>query len=136
MREKAFQRRLVNNLRQYGHIQSHEDMCSPDIPDVSYGINSVNGWIELKKRSKWPARESTVVSMDHEVTPGQLNWLEARGKAAGQCFIMVQVQTYYFLFHWQRAKYIGHLKKKDMFPYCQAWWKGSIDYDELVKELT
>lgn len=65
------------------HAQRHEDSISPDIPDVSFTLNAVSGWIELKQSPTC----STRPRMIPKLRPGQINWMHARCLKGGKCWI-------------------------------------------------
>lgn len=69
------------------HLTRHEDECTPGIPDVSYGLWGVNGWIELKAYTKWPVRIDKVKFSN--LKPEQKNWIRNRYQAGGKVFLGV-----------------------------------------------
>lgn len=82
--------------------QRHEDKYATGVPDVSFGIGGVQGWIELKVVSGWPARSATIISLP-TFSPDQRNWLNRRHAKGGHCFILLQVNRTYLLFTGDRA---------------------------------
>jgi hypothetical protein len=118
-------------------VQSHEDIHSEGIPDLSYGVDGVNGWIELKQIKQWPVMEKTTVKPEH-YTAQQVNWLRRRGKKGGFCYILVKVgKDDYFLFSWQEARLLKNgITKEDYFLDCIKHWSKNIDTKELLHCLT
>lgn len=57
------------------HTQFHEDKYEKGVPDMSYGKDWVNGWIEFKFG-------------DHKLEPEQRRFLHHRGRKGGFCFLM------------------------------------------------
>lgn len=117
--------------------QSHEDRYSEGIPDLSYGIDGVNGWIELKQIEKWP-QATDALAKPKKFTAAQINWLSRRGKKGGYCFIAVKVgDRDYFIFTHHQAKTIaGGATKEWYFNNAIKKWHGSIKPDQLKEVLT
>ena len=72
---------------------SVENPACPGTPDVQF----IDGWLELKFKEKWPAREDTTVRIEH-FSPQQRIWLlrryltcEKRGTRHGQVFLLLYV---------------------------------------------
>lgn len=113
-------------------VQRHEDKYSVGIPDISYGSEGVNGWIELKAYNKWPNG-----SLPH-FTSKQANWLTNRGKKGGLCFILIRVKTTILIFNWRlahdlRCKVWDECSLKNSALYA---WDGSFDRKEFLKIIT
>lgn len=73
--------------------QRHEDRHSPDVPDVSFAMQGIDGWLELKTLAAWPKRSTTQVYLEH-LTSGQVNWLERRGsRGSGRVWLLLAVGT-------------------------------------------
>lgn len=71
--------------------QRHEDRYCQDIPDVSFGLQGIDGWIELKTIKAWPKRVGTPLNIPH-LTAGQVNWIEARYAHGGRnSFLLLAV---------------------------------------------
>lgn len=135
--------KLENRLKQYlvdivgtrWDVQSHEDRFSLGIPDLSYGARGVNGWIELKQVRKWPKRAETNVDLSH-FTSNQVNWLRRRGKKAGNCFVLIKVDTEYFVFSFHTARFLrAGMTKKEFYERCILSWEKSVDPDQLIEIL-
>ena len=133
-------KRLENTLKKYlikimgtrWDVQSHEDQYSEGIPDLSFGINGVNGWIELKQIEKWPKKQITKVK-PKKFTSEQINWINKREKKGGHCFILVKIEKEYFLFYPNWAKRIKEgLTETEYNSYCIAKWDKSINIDDFI----
>lgn len=75
--EKTFKKRVVKLLENRGfHCTLHEDKHLVGIPDVSYGVEGINGWIEFK----WGK---------YTYQPGQEKWLSERACTGGHVFVMI-----------------------------------------------
>ena len=119
------------------HVQSHEDRYSEGIPDLSYGAQAVNGWIELKQIDKWPTKADGLAK-PKKFTPAQVNWLVRRGKKAGFCFVLVKVAQHdFFLFNFTEAKALREGREKRWFlANSIRHWSGSINPAELLGLLS
>lgn len=136
-RENTFKKYLVHIMGTRWDVQSHEDSYSENIPDLSFGLCGVNGWIELKQIEKWPARKETLLKPS-KYTSGQVNWLNKRNKKGGNCFVMVKVgNNDYFLFDASAARKIKNgMAGEELKDCCIAHWVGGVDPDELVGYLS
>lgn len=115
----------------------HEDGLGVGVPDVSYGLHGVNGWIELKVRDFWPKRQNGCLRLD-KLTAVQVLWLEKRGKSAGNCWVFMRIENTYLLFNW---KVVRGLREKPMTPnqfksYADHWWEDTVDWGEFALALT
>lgn len=95
---------------------SVENPAYPGTPDVQH----IDGWLELKWKEKWPAREDTAVRLPH-FTPQQRCWLmrrhvacrkmfERRGTEHGLAYLLLYVEETreHLLFSGERAaRYVG-----------------------------
>lgn len=131
-RENALKKYLVKIMGTRWHVQSHEDRYSEGIPDLSFGLLGVGGWIELKQINSWPIKAATVVK-PKKFTPAQANWLLRRGKKSGFCYVLVKVAQHdFFLFNFVEARALREGRTK-------AWylannlkhWPRNIDPAEL-----
>ena len=103
MNESQLWNKLEKAL-QNADMTRHEDRTRRFIPDVSFGLQRVNGWIELKAYPRWP---SDGVPKFRNFHPGQKNWLVKRGRAGGHCFVLVAVDKEIFLFGWWQVHMLG-----------------------------
>lgn len=115
-------------LKAGGHVQNHEDKNAVGIPDISYGINDINGWIEAKYIKKWPI--SGIVKCDH-LTPQQKNWLSARGMTGGHCYLILQVDNEYMIFGHSDVFMIGILTQKEMIK-RSLFYQKHFKYDTTL----
>lgn len=135
--ENTFKKYLVSLMGTRWHVQSHEDSYSDGIPDLSYGMGGVSGWIELKQIPAWPKLCKTLLKPSR-FTPDQVNWLRGRGKKAGYCFVFIKVGAHdYFLFSWHHARNIrAGLTREEYHSLCLVHFHGSVDADGLVDALS
>ena len=95
-------RRQVSRLQNWDH-ERHEDKFKHGIPDVSFAHLGRHGWIELKhvKKIKADGTFSTGLRED------QCEWLEDRGEAGGNCWMLIQVTDHgYFLVPWNHLEFL------------------------------
>ena len=114
--------------------QRHEDRYASGIPDVSYGLNGVDGWIELKAVDRWP----TGVPLTVGLTAEQAAWLKLRGRAGGgRCFVLVRVGRFdHLVFHWRVARrLVEPVPAHEVSGLALRWWRHSVDFDELEQIL-
>lgn len=95
----------------------------------------VEGWIELKHRHHWPARERTVVRLDH-YTQEQRDWLLRRTISGGRAWLLLQVEREYLLFDGVAAQQVGRLTRKGLGELARCTWQGRLNYAELIECLT
>ena len=88
MPEKDLYKQLKNVFSNYKDqtgtefdLQRHEDYLSVGVPDCSFGILGVNGWIELKYSDSFTNEFNT------QLRPEQKSWLVRRGRAGGHCHL-------------------------------------------------
>lgn len=121
------------------HAQRHEDMLSAGIPDVSYAIDGVDGWIELKAIDRWPARDATPVRVG--IRPAQVRWLSLRGQHGhGHCYVLLAVgrgaKAEFVLVGWRDVPRLSTdtLTRVDIvgggLPTAHRWI-GSIDWQSF-----
>jgi hypothetical protein len=104
-----------------------ENFVYPGTPDVNY----VEGWVELKWLREWPAREGTVVEVDH-FTPQQRVWHIRRARAGGNNWLLLQVRDEWLLFRGEvAAKMLGRVPRAELVKNCSRHWRG-LDERELA----
>jgi hypothetical protein len=62
--------------------QRHEDRYSVGVPDVSFIMNGMSGWIELKEAATFQERL--------KIRRSQLVWMAEREAAGGCCILLAQ----------------------------------------------
>lgn len=127
-KENAFKKHILLMMGTRWHVQSHEDALSTGIPDLSFGVNGVNGWIELKHINKDDTKPQ-------HFTFAQINWLRRRQKHGGNCFVFVKWSSKgYYLFHADDAERVALGTWDEHVPVKH--WPGPICPDELIYHLT
>lgn len=114
--------------------QRHEDSLTSGIPDLSYSMN-VNGWIELKYLRSKPAKDDTILKIEH-YTPEQRNWLIRHGSKSGLCWLLLQVESVYMIFDWTKANKVGKLNYEQHIRLSNKTWIGRIAWSELREVLS
>lgn len=90
----------------------------PGTPD----INFIDGWMELKYLPKFPKRADTVIKFP-KFRPQQKVWLYKRAHKGGKCFVFVQVEKLFFLFHGGFAsQFLGKMTKTQMLNHALKVW--------------
>ena len=112
----------------------HEDAVTPGVPDVSYGVNGIQGWIELKALKDWPKKEDTAVPLNH-LTKFQKLWLKRRGESGAACWILLRVNRDYLLFSWQVLDELGEANQFRLKNIASAKYTGKIDWDDFEKHV-
>ena len=133
-KESNLWRYIKGGMRKMWHATRHED-GEPGTPDVSYGAEGVNGWIELKVLDSWPKRPDTVVQFKH-LTPWQTRWLQTRGDHGGHCFLFVRIESEYLIFKWENVHLLGTLNERELKAFAIRVWTGSVNFGELRDMLT
>ena len=71
------------------HAQRHEDRYSTGIPDISFALAGVDGWLELKKLPEAPKNPDRIFKIPH-LLPEQVLWLNGRGDAGkGHSYLLL-----------------------------------------------
>ena len=121
------------------HWQRHEDKLAKGIPDCSYGYFQTGGWVELKTYDNWPKEEASPLKWS-DLKPEQVNWLIARGRRCGHCYILLEVGTDpktsdWLLIHWKHLRKIKQYNRKKLMRIASFKGKGPISKD-IAEVLT
>lgn len=131
MSEYDIRGRIVKALRPLDAI-SVENPAYPGTPDVNF----IEGWLELKWLPKWPAREDTVVSLEH-FTQQQRVWLFRRHRLGGNVWLLLKVERQWMLFTGtQAATVVGKVCRKELEAAAHRIWPNKLDEQELLSVLT
>jgi len=130
--EKNFWRWLDKVMANCWSVQRHEDRYSVGIPDLSYGVNNINGWIELKAYEQWP------VNTIKHFTAKQAAWLTNRGEAGGHCFILIRINGTILLFNWKKAyALLTDIKGEyELCYYAKKVWESTFNKKEFIGLIT
>lgn len=134
---------LRPKLAPYGRVSRVENPLDPGMPDVSYCINGVEGWIELKVAT-WPARPDGIVGRGL-IRPAQRAWWAKQLNAGGWTFILLRItgrQVEHLLLDGEGAmKGIGTFSLTLLKQKALYWWSSERDWTqynthELISQLT
>ena len=116
------------------HTSRIESSAGNGIPDVSFGIKGVSGWIELKYIAEWPKRTLTKVKLP--LRPEQKHWIKARGELSGNVWVICRIEEYFFILTWEEAlsAYDGWTHMEWLENSHYYWWKR-IDFGGLYSQL-
>lgn len=133
--ENALKKYLMRLMGTTWDAQSHEDAYSEGIPDISFAMFGLNGWIELKI-AHFPVLKDTPINLDH-LTPNQVNWLIKRGNKGKRCFLFIKVDKTFYLFSHALARGLREgLTKEQYDSNCIAKWEDHIDKHEFIDAIT
>lgn len=91
-----------------------ENPAHPGTPDVSWCMNGIEGWLELKHLPHWPKRADTIVRIDH-FTPQQRVWLRRRHLAGGRVHLLLKAEAEWLLFTGiVAANHVGKLPREEL----------------------
>lgn len=135
MNESSFWVYLKGLMKQRWDATRIESDTGAGIPDVSYGVPTGNGWIELKYLPAFPKKSSTPIKMSH-FTSQQKMWLKRRGRIAGNVWLLVRVEDEFFLFDWQQALLCEAWNQNEWRFLAKGFWSGRIDPDGLYRILS
>lgn len=130
--ERNLWKYLNNKMGVSWDAQRHEDKFTTGIPDVSYAIDGVSGWIELKCLEAWPLN-NIAVKVPH-FSPDQKLWLFMRGRY-GHAFFFLKVDKEYLLIDGRDAMKVGKLKKAELIQLSLLYSKG-FDKDGFTTAIS
>lgn len=96
--EAAFQKKLVQCLNALGWaVQVHNDVGHPGVPDLSFAVGGVDGWLELK----WMDEKPGTINDIRHFTSEQKNWLHKTGSVgSGNCCLVLGTPGQFFVIPW------------------------------------
>lgn len=117
----------------FSRVESHA--TSPGIPDLSYCVNSVEGFIELKS---WDPKKG------FRLRRSQVAWTRARDRAGGRVFLLFDKQSDLFnprkfgLIRLTEAKcefLVTHPSDTSWFGLADVVWETDIGVENLIHRL-
>lgn len=125
---------LESIILKEGDCSRHEDKYKSGVPDISYGINDINGWIESKFIDKWPTRDKTVNL--RKFTSQQRRWITKRNNSGGNCYIILLVgkekrNREFLIFSGDYAMKLGHVTRNEMYKNC-VWYGNDKEIQDVV----
>lgn len=123
MSERSDRGLVVEALNRAGlHGVAVENPCWPGTPDVNFA----GGWVELKQQDEWPARPTTVLRLDHEITREQEIWHEKRERAGEPVWVLVHVARDWLLFRSAAAaEAVGSLPRAGLTAAAERHWTST-----------
>ena len=129
MNERGVWLLLKTGMGKRWDASRHEDKIGIGVPDVSFGCEDINGWIELKYIMEWPVRPTTSVNIP--LSPLQKHWLTLRGLHGGNCWLFVRIRDDFLLFSYHRLGLINGKTKAKLLRICDKSWHGRVDWEEF-----
>ncbi len=131
MSERDQRRSVIKGLRPIHAVPIESPATGSGIPDVNFA----DGWIELKWLRAWPARESTVVHLDH-FTQQQRIWLRKRAAVSPNVWLLLQCRREWLLFSGKDAAwFVGNLTRDGLYGVARRVWRLGMNYEELIECL-
>jgi len=104
MSEDALRSYVREALGPWGVLHRVENAVDVGTPDLAYVLRAgiqksapvASGWIELKHATRWPARPTTPLVIEH-LTLDQVLFAERWARAGGWCWALLQVGREYLL---------------------------------------
>lgn len=134
--EASLWRYIRDGMGSRWHAQRHEDRLSAGVPDVSFALDGVDGWLELKVLSRWPTRPETPVRLG--LRADQALWLRDRAKVGGgRCWVLGQVGRDYMLLPWWRGPAIvaGLTRVQMEGDFRTRVFRGRIPWEVFTEAL-
>ena len=115
------------------HVTRIESSAGNGVPDVSYGIPGINGFIELKYIAKWPVKATTKVKLP--LRPEQKHWIKARGSIAGNVWVFVRIEDTFFLLTYTEAlEAVEGWTAQEWIGTC-VYWHKKINFEEFCAAI-
>jgi len=131
--EKILRQNVIKSLRSLDPI-SVENPAYPGTPDVNYGGEEGEGWIELKHLIKWPPHDH-IVKIEH-FTPQQRVWLFRRWHYGGRCCLILQVGREWLIYRGEVAScHVGRVKQEELLELAAHHWQTQPKPQELKKMI-
>lgn len=94
-----------------------ENALAEGTPDVTYSVRAscercATGWIELKYVAREPKSIDHVLRIPH-FTADQRNFLIRHGRFAESAWLMVGVESRFYLFGWEAVDKVGKVSFRD-----------------------
>lgn len=136
MNEYGVWRYLQKGMLGRWHATRIESCVGMGIPDVSFGVSGINGWLELKYTPDWPKRDSTKVKL--ALRPEQKNWIQTRGALSGNVWVFWRISNTFFLLTWSTAISLAEegATSADLLKRCTRYWHRFTDFTELAGVLS
>lgn len=129
MIERDMRQKLVELLKPLGAFAVENGGCTPGTPDVA----CTRGWIECKATERWPAREDTVVKLDHELSQTQRIWILKWSRRGGRAWVMLNIAGEWLLFDGMEAReHLGRATRQQLYRIARSTWNRTPTTEELL----
>lgn len=111
-----------------------ESSSGNGVPDVTFSMPNINGFLELKYIPEWPKRPETKVKLP--LRPEQKLWISTRGKMGGNVWVLCRISVTFFLLDFNQALLAceGWTEEEWLEKgYVIGWHK--VDFNYLVNTL-
>jgi hypothetical protein len=130
-----WERLRINMVGRWQAPVRHEDVAGVGVADTSFVCGGRHQWMELKFRDRWPARATTKVVIE-SLTPDQVNWLEMKGRAGGDVWLLLQVDETVLLYDWTAVRRIEEgLLRPQLERLARRRWLKILKYRTLAAEF-
>lgn len=133
---------LVSRMGNKWSAQRHEDKHEKGVPDVSFTIVGVSGWLELKTLPKWPSSPAKALRIPH-LLPEQVNWIIERGQHGGNTALLLSVgadpnETDWIYIPWHDVRYLRDYGIKENHGHftCKGYKVGGVAFIQRLCENT
>jgi hypothetical protein len=112
--EAAYWAKLREDLPR-GHYSRVENLLDLGVPDVSFCVGGIQGWLELKYTGRFP--------LEHPVLPTQIIWMDRRLRAGGRnIWITVGHKGYTFFIHPEHRRQVSAWPDLETFQDRATLW--------------
>lgn len=130
---------LMTKMKPFGHFDRIENMLGRGMPDVTYCLSGVEGFVENKWRLRWPAKPEDIVTLDH-FTPQQRIWIQQRTNAGGRVFVFLEIEkpvpTYLLMRGTWAWRYLGKVTRGEIETAAIVTGLGKFPTALLVAALS
>ena len=74
-----------------------ENLVVDGMPDISYCIKGVDGWIEMKSPAAPKRKTTPVLKSQHKLLQSQKNWFKRQYNAGGIAYILICMRSRWIL---------------------------------------
>lgn len=112
------------------HVTRIESSSGNGVPDITFGLPKINGWIELKYVPEWPKLGKTKIKLP--LRPEQKYWINCRGELSGNVWVIVRIKdTFFLLDHEQAVDACEGWTLLEWMDKCTERWDLRIDFSSL-----
>jgi hypothetical protein len=134
MSESLLWLRLRKKIGPFGHFNRIENSVVAGTPDVSFCINGIERFIELKYKNKFPANVKTPVFKRGGLRKAQIIWHYRRTKAGGKSFILSQIGSLYLLHEGQYALSYNVMTKQKLISTAKLLCPSHLQDPRILVE--